>query len=197
MTCIISEELRFARTQFLLDLAEPNAGKVYPDQFLKAVGGKEKLILNILWIVRRCGYATVDQVREGRKIAYWEVKVTGKCPNVKGALFVTEATATKPVKTAKAVKTVKAVKAASAVKTTKAKAVKPKAVKSEEDIRAANLAKMKKVSAQIAKKAATKKKRVVDYVEDTFGTSGEIATSFNIDPSWDSVEGLDIQKLVV
>ena len=191
MTCIISEELRFARTQFLLDLAEPNAGKVYPDQFLKAVGGKEKLILNILWIVRRCGYATVDQVREGRKIAYWEVKVTGKCPNVKGALFVTEATATKAVKTAKPVKV------ASAVKTPKVKAVKPKAVKSEEDIRAANLAKIKKVSAQIAKKAATKKKRVVDYVEDTFGTSGEIATSFNIDPSWDSVEGLDIQKLVV
>jgi uncharacterized protein (DUF1501 family) len=186
MTCIISEELRFARTQFLLDLAEPNAGKVYPDQFLKAVGGKEKLILNILWIVRRCGYATVDQVREGRKIAYWEVKVTGKCPNVKGALFVTEATATKAVKTAKPVKVASAVKAPKA-----------KAVKSEEDIRAANLAKMKKVSAQIAKKAATKKKRVVDYVEDTFGTSGEIATSFNIDPSWDSVEGLDIQKLVV
>jgi hypothetical protein len=107
---------------------------------------------------------------------------------------VTEATATKAVK---AVKTAKPVKVASAVKTPKAKAVKPKAVKSEEDIRAANLAKMKKVSAQIAKKAATKKKRVVDYVEDTFGTSGEIATSFNIDPSWDSVEGLDIQKLVV
>ena len=194
MTCIISEDLRFARTQFLLDLAAPNAGKVYPDQFLKAVGGKEKLILNILWIVRRCGYATVDQVREGRKIAYWEVKVTGKCPNVKGSLFVTEATATKPVKASKAPK---AVKVTSAVKTTKTKAVKPKAVKSEEDIRAANLARMKKVSAKIAKKAATKKKRVVDYVEDTFGTSGEIATSFNIDPSWDSVEGLDIQKLVV
>jgi hypothetical protein len=189
MTCIISENLRFARTQFLLDLAEPNAGKVYPDQFLKAVGGKQKLILNILWIVRRCGYATVDQFRDGRKIAYWEVKITGKCPEVKGALFVEDTTSA--VKSAVKATKPKIVKA-SAVKTPKAKAE-----KSAEQIKAANLAKMKKVSAQIAKKAATKKKkRVVDYVEDTFGTSGEIATSFNIDPSWDSVEGLDIKSLV-
>lgn len=191
MTAIISDDLRIARTQFLVELADKNAGNVTPDQLLTAVGGSQKLLLNVLWNARRSGYVDVNQVRDGKKISRWEIKVTGKRPSVAGDLRLGGKSDKPKVAKPKAVKTAKAAKAASAVKTPKAKAV-----KSDEAIRAANLAKMKKVSAKLAKKTATKKKKTVDYVEDTFGTSGEIATSFNIDPSWDSVEGLDIQKLV-
>jgi hypothetical protein len=68
-----------------------------------------------------------------------------------------------------------------------------KSKKTDEQIKAANLAKMKKVSAKLAKR---KSKKIVDVVEKELGTSGEIATSYNIDPAWDSTEGLDIRKLV-
>lgn len=90
-------------------------------------------------------------------------------------------------------KSAKIAKSEKVVKATK-KAV-AKKEKTPEEIAAKNLETMKKVSAKLAKRKA-KKKKVVDYVEDTFGTSGEIATSFNIDPGWDSTEGLDIKKLV-
>lgn len=191
MSNLGSNELVYARTNLLLTLAEKGNGRVTPDELLAAVQGNQKLVLNILWIARRSGYVSVDQVREGRKIAYWEIKVTGEIPAAP-AVEVSALNAKKGVK----VKTAKPVKAksASAVKTPKAKAE-----KSVEQIKAANLAKMKKLTAKLAakKKAKTRKiGKLADEVEREFGSTGEVASSFNIDPSWDSVEGLDIQKLV-
>lgn len=71
--------------------------------------------------------------------------------------------------------------------------IKAAAIKTDEEIKAANLEKMRAVSAKLAKR---KSKKTVDVVENELGTSGEIATSYNIDPAWDSTEGLDIRRLV-
>jgi hypothetical protein len=197
MTCIISEELRYARTKFLLSLAEQGNGKVTPDAFLKAVNGSQKLILNILWIARRSGYVSVEQVREGRKIAYWDIKLIGEIPTAPAVevspLDVKRGAKIKSVKQPK-VKAEKKEKVASAVKKQPKKAVADVAKKSDEDIRAANLARMKSVSANIAKKVAAKKRKIIniDDVEKTFGTSGEIATSFAIDNGFDSMEGINV-----
>ena len=80
------------------------------------------------------------------------------------------------------------------------KAAKAKQEKTAEEIKAANLATMKKVSAKIAKKVAAakpKKRKVIDYVEKELGSTGEIATSFTIDGDWDSMEGVNVKALIV
>lgn len=66
---------------------------------------------------------------------------------------------------------------------------------SDEQIKAANLAKMKAVSAKLAKKKS-KAKKVVDVVETELGSTGEISNSYTVDTGWDSTEGLDIKRLV-
>ena len=83
-------------------------------------------------------------------------------------------------------------------KAPKVKAAKPakpaKSTKSVAEIKAANLAKLKAVGAKQAKVA--KRVREYDDVTEQFGNSGEVGTSFNVDRDWDSIEGLDLQKLV-
>ena len=83
-------------------------------------------------------------------------------------------------------------------KAPKVKAVKPAkpatSTKSVAEIKAANLAKLKAVGAKQAKVA--KRVREYDDVTEQFGNSGEVGTSFNVDRDWDSIEGLDLQKLV-
>jgi hypothetical protein len=79
------------------------------------------------------------------------------------------------------------------------KAAKAKA-KTEDEIKAANLATMQKVSAKISKKVAAskpKKRKVVDYVEKELGSTGEVATSFTVDADWDSMQGVDVKSLIV
>ena len=61
-------------------------------------------------------------------------------------------------------------------------------------IKAANLAKLKEVGANRAK--AAKRVREFDDVTEQFGTSGEVGTSFNVDRDWDSIDGLDLSKLL-
>lgn len=111
---------------------------------------------------------------------------------------------------AKAAKAPKAPKAAKAPKVAAPKASKvaaPKAAKvaapapakkSVADIKAANLAKLKSVAAAMKPKAKSKSKKVREFddVTEQFGTSGEVGTSFNVDRDWDSVEGLDLSKLL-
>lgn len=80
-----------------------------------------------------------------------------------------------------------------AVSKSKKPAKTAKAAKTAEQIKAENLEKLKAVSKKLAKR---KTKKVIDVVESELGSSGEIATSYNIDPSWDSTDGLDIKKLV-
>lgn len=52
----------------------------------------------------------------------------------------------------------------------------------------------RKAAASI-KSAPRSKVRDFDDVTETFGTSGEIATSFSVDEDWDSFDGLDLSKL--
>lgn len=189
MTVSVSAQLRIARTNLLVDLAKKNGGKVTPDVLLAAVGGKQKLVLDVLWNARRSGYVNVEQTREGRKIAFWTVTVTGDVPVVVEAV--------KPAKTAKAAKPVKA-KAVKSVKTVKTDK-RAKVEKTDEQIKAANLEKMKAVTAKLKKKAAAKKKKktiVVDDVEQTFGTNGEVGTSFTVDGGWDSMDGINVADLI-
>jgi hypothetical protein len=75
------------------------------------------------------------------------------------------------------------------------KAAKAKQAATPEEIKAKNLATMQKVTAK-AKKVKQKSKRF-DYVEKVLGSTGEVATSFNIDSDFDSVEGIDIKSLIV
>lgn len=70
------------------------------------------------------------------------------------------------------------------------------AKKSVADIKAKNLETMKKVAAKIKTAKSKKIVREFDDVVETFGTSGEVGTSFSVERDWDSVEGLDLSKLI-
>ena len=69
------------------------------------------------------------------------------------------------------------------------------------EIKAKNLETMRKVAAKMkdktSKKSTSKKKvREFDDVTETFGTSGEVGTSFSVERDWDSFENLDLTKLL-
>lgn len=74
------------------------------------------------------------------------------------------------------------------------KTLKITAKKSVADIKAANLAKLKEVAERRSKVA--KRVRAGDEVAETFGTSGEVATSFSVDTDWDLVDGINLSKLL-
>lgn len=73
-------------------------------------------------------------------------------------------------------------------------AVASKSAQEIEDIKAKNLATLKAVAA--ARKKSAKIVREYDDVTEQFGTSGEVGTSFNVDRDWDSIDGLDLSKLI-
>ena len=68
------------------------------------------------------------------------------------------------------------------------------------EIKAKNLETIKKVAEGMkkvaAKKKVAKKVREFDDVTEQFGTSGEVATSFSIDKDWDSIDGVDLSKII-
>lgn len=76
------------------------------------------------------------------------------------------------------------------------------AAEKAEDVKAKNLAMIKKVAEKQAaakKRKATKsskKTREFDDVTEQFGTNGEVATSFSVDRDWDSIDGTDLSKLL-
>lgn len=84
------------------------------------------------------------------------------------------------------------------------RALQPKAKNTAAKVVATTVAKVKapKKSAaksterKVAAKRSTPKVRDFDDVTETFGTSGEIASSFSVDGDWDSIDGLDLSKLL-
>ena len=70
------------------------------------------------------------------------------------------------------------------------------------EIKAKNLDTLRKVAKDMgmkkvaAKKKVAKKVRDFDDVTEQFGTSGEVATSFSIDKDWDSIDGVDLSKII-
>jgi len=72
------------------------------------------------------------------------------------------------------------------------------AAEKAEDIKAKNLETIKKVAAKFKPTKAKKAKKVREFddVTEQFGTSGEVGTSFSVERDWDSIDGLDLQKLL-
>ena len=73
--------------------------------------------------------------------------------------------------------------------------------KSNEDIKAKNLETMKKVAAKFksvkaTKKVSKRKVREFDDVTEQFGTSGEVGTSYSVERDWDSIDNLDLSKIL-
>jgi hypothetical protein len=141
-----------------------------------------------VWYLGKLGFQFSIQ-KDGRKVSSYTLIAE---PDNAEAIRNTVHGAAK----AKAPKASKAPKAPAARKV-KAKVVKTKVMTDTDKaaIKAKNLQTLKAVAAK--RKAAPKKKvREFDDVTEQFGTSGEVATSFNVDRDWDSVEGLDLSKLL-
>lgn len=212
MSNMTSEELKYARIKLLIELAEKNKWDITPAVFLKAVEGSKKLLLNILWLARRSNYVSVEQVRDGRSIKFWTIKVTGKIPAAP-AITVSPLMPPRGRKTAKTIAP-KLIKKQpkidmAAAKIGKLKAAEPvakiksavgedkrrikKAAKTVEQIKAENLKKMKEVS--------LKKKKIVKtdvdlMIEDLFKPTDDIITSFAVDPAWDSMENVQVANFL-
>jgi hypothetical protein len=130
-----------------------------------------------IWFLRKLGH-DISVNKQGRTV----VSYTYNGPGTSTAVVPKPVKAAKPAKVAKP----KAVKTA-------------KVEKTDEQIKAANLAKMQAVTAKMNKvkqKAAAKKIKRIDYVEKELGSTGEIATSFSIDNGWDSIDGVDLKKII-
>lgn len=145
-----------------------------------------------VFYLRELGFE-FSQNKDGRKIvSYTLIKEPADAATIRAA---------SPSKTrgASAPATKTKVKATPKTKTATKKVAAPavaktKPTKSVADIKAANLAKLKEVGA--AHKKLAKRVREFDDVTETFGTTGEVGTSFNVDGDWDSVEGLDLKNLL-
>jgi hypothetical protein len=116
-------------------------------------------------------------------------------PKVKGAK---KAVAEPKVATTRALQTARGKKPKVIITKALQKSVAAKVAKTDEAIKAANLAKMKEVSSKITKKAAAKKRKIdklVDEVENAFGTTGEV-TGSAVDAGWDSMENINVRDFL-
>ena len=178
-------------------LAVLQLGKtVTPKEINDHVGTGEYAAKYVSFLNTRYGF-NITANKDGRRVvSYTMIAEPANAAELRGA--------TPKATKAKAAKVPKAPKVSKALGLTKSQAKQVRdevAAEKVADIKAKNLETLKKVAAE-RNKATTKKakaKRVPresDYVRDTFGSTGEIATSYNVDADWDSVEGLDLQKLV-
>ncbi len=167
-------------------LAVLQLGKtVTPSQINDHVGTGEYAAKYVSFLNTRYGF-TITANKDGRKVvSYTMIAEPANAADLRA----------QTPKAAKAPKAVapKVVKSAVAVDTKRIKAA-AKSAKSIAAIKAKNLETLKAVAANRTK--AAKRVREFDDVTETFGTSGEVGTSFNVDRDWDSVEGLDLSKLL-
>jgi hypothetical protein len=149
-----------------------------PEAIDQIVGGEYSS--KFVFYLRELGFE-FSNTKDGRKIvSYTLIKEPADAAAIRGA-------------TASAGRGKNATPKAPRVKA--AKVAKPaKSTKSVAEIKAANLAKLKAVGAKQSKVA--KRVREYDDVTEQFGNTGEVGTSFNVDRDWDSIEGLDLQKLL-
>ena len=160
-----------------------------PETIDQIVGGEYSS--KFVFYLRELGFE-FSNTKDGRKIvSYTLIKEPDDAATIRGA------TASAP--RGKGAPKSKTVSKALGLTKTEAKDIRKevaseKSAKSVADIKAANLAKLKAVGAKQVK--AAKRVREYDDVTEQFGNSGEVGTSFNVDRDWDSIEGLDLQKLV-
>lgn len=170
-------------------LAVLQLGKtVTPAEINAHVGTGDYAAKYVSFLNTRYGF-TITANKDGRKVvSYTVVAEPSNAADLRAA--TPKVKITKPAAKAKSV--------AKVLKLTMAEAKEIRdEVKAEKaaEIKAKNLATLKAVAAK--RKAAPKKKvREFDDVTEQFGTSGEVGTSFNVDRDWDSVEGLDLSKLL-
>lgn len=131
-----------------------------------------------VWYLGKLGF-TVTKQKDGRKVASYTLIAE---PAGAEAIRNTVHGAAAKVKVAKAPKA----KVAKAPVTPKVKVPKKTSSKSVADIKARNLAKLKAVGERFKAE-----KSEIEVLKEQ-----PSATSFSIDGDWDSVEGLDLQKLV-
>lgn len=170
-------------------LAVLQLGKtVTPKEINDHVGTGDYAAKYVSFLNTRYGF-TITANKDGRKVVSYNVVAE---PDNAAAL---RSQTPKAPKTLMAKATPKAAKAPKAAPTKAvAKAAPAKSAKSIAAIKAKNLETLKAVAANRTK--AAKRVREFDDVTETFGTSGEVGTSFNVDRDWDSIEGLDLSKLL-
>jgi|694.fasta_scaffold00027_164 hypothetical protein len=174
----------------VLEIAKPGV-PVSPSQINDHVGKGNYAAKHVLYL-KILGY-DFSVAKSGRNVvSYTLIKEPANAAALVAAAQ-SKGSGTK-AKTAKT-KAAPAAKTKTATKKVVAPVVaKTKPTKSVAEIKAANLAKLKEVGA--AHKKLAKRVREFDDVTETFGTTGEVGTSFNVDGDWDSVEGLDLKNLL-
>lgn len=165
---------------------------VSPTQINDHVGDGDYASKHV-WYLGKLGF-TITKQKDGRKVAsYTLIAEPDNAEAIRNTVHGAARKAVKSVKAAPKIAKAKAPKKAAKVEAPrKVAAAKATAKKSVADIKAANLAKLKAVGAKFKPKNV----REYDDVTEQFGTSGEVGTSFNVDGDWDSVEGLDLSKLL-
>ena len=197
-------------------LAVLQLGKtVTPAEINAHVGTGDYAAKYVSFLNTRYGFK-ITANKDGRKVvSYTVISEPDNAADLRAMQSKAPKTKTKAVKAPKVAKASKTVKLTAIVnKVSKAfaenkiaKVIQPTFVpkvaatpEEIESVKAKNLETMKKVAAKFKKakapKKATKKVREFDDVTETFGTSGEVGTSFSLDRDWDSVDGLDLSKLL-
>jgi hypothetical protein len=156
------------KAQIMVDMFSKNNGSITPTQLLKELGTQRR-VNSVLWNARRAG-VVFDSVRDGRKIISFNLISADKIEVPEEKVKVSKTVKSTPVKLTIAEEN-RRIKAAEA---------KPKS----------------KPTAKAAAKKVKKDKPVFDMgkdeVERQFGSSGEVATSYSVDPDWDSFDDSDI-----
>lgn len=175
-------------------LAVLQLGKtVTPAEINAHVGTGEYAAKYVSFLNTRYGF-TITTQKDGRKVvSYTMIAEPANAAELRSA--------TPKAPKAKAVKAPK-VKASKSIITQPTFVPKVAASADEVDaVKAKNLATIKKVAEKqaAAKKSKTKvskKTREFDDVTEQFGTSGEVGTSFSVDRDWDSIDNVDLSKII-
>ena len=176
-------------------LAVLQLGKtVTPQEINDHVGTGDYAAKYVSFLNTRYGFK-ITANKDGRKVVSYTVLAE---PD--NASDLRAATPKAPKLVVKSIKSPKVAKVLGLTKTEAAEIrAEVKAEKTAEEIKAKNLETMRKVAAKMkAKKAPKKAKKVREFddVTETFGTSGEVGTSFSVERDWDSIDGLDLSKLL-
>lgn len=179
-------------------LAVLQLGKtVTPAQINDHVGTGDYAAKYVSFLNTRYGFKITPN-KDGRKVvSYTVISEPDNAADLRATQPKSPKTKTKAVKAPKAPKTIAKVLNLTKAETKEIRA--EVAAEKAEEIKAKNLETMRKVAAKFKKAKAPKKaKKIREYddVTEQFGTSGEVGTSFNVDRDWDSVEGLDLSKLL-
>lgn len=139
-----------------------------------------------VWYLRKLGFEFTIQKDKRKVVAYTLISEPANAESIRNTVHGAARKAAAP----KAPKAPKVAKAPKIAKKTAAPAPSKKvaAKKSVADIKAANLAKLKAVGAKFK---AEKPLSDADILNDA-----PKATSFAIDDNWDSIDGLDLSKLL-